>query len=172
MSCTFKVGKFGESYVQKLLRNAGITSRPNKAKSRKELTKWDLEADLDGREFHLEVKFDLMESQTGNVAVEYYNTRLAKPSGIAATASDLWVYVFQPLSAFVARTADLRSFCESVKPSRTIASGGDDNAALWLYSRDVILPAVFHPMDDLTPQELRFLLNELLNNEEKNGPQP
>lgn len=159
---SLEIGRFGEVYTQKLLRNAGLPTKLNEDRSRERLIEWDIESELGGRPFRIEVKFDQMEQKTGNVAVEFYNVKLGKPSGIDATVADLWVFVFQGMSAFVARTADLRSFCKTVKPFRHIPCGGDNNAALMLYSRDVILPAVFHPMDDLNPEELKGLLSGLL----------
>lgn len=124
------------------------------------MAEWDLASEL-GRPFTMEVKFDMASGRTGKVAVEHFNTRSWRPSGITETAADLWVYVFSPLSAFVCRAGDLRRFVHRVRPAREVV-GGDDNAALLLYPREVILPAVFRRMDGLAPADLRAVLGGLL----------
>lgn len=156
-----QLGLSGEKYVHKLLRNAGLTCRPNDEKSRLGKAGWDLEVELDNGPVQLEIKFDAMESVTGNVAIEYFNPRAGVPSGLGATTATLWVVVFSNLSAFVCRVADLKDFVRRVKPGKVASYAGDGNAELWLYARDVILPALFYPMDDLSPTELRALFGEL-----------
>ncbi len=158
------VGDLCEDYVAKLLRNAGLPVRLSR-KDRslaKPFHDWDVASDLGGRPFTIECKGDMMAESTGNVAVEFHNSRQDRPSGISATKADLWVFVFRGLSVFVCHTQDLREFISRVEPLRRLVAGGDDNASLLLYRREAILPVLFRPMDDLTPPELRGLLQELL----------
>lgn len=165
MKSSLKIGRFAEAYVEKLLKDAGFPALANKKKRRDELAQWDIESDLDGQTFRLEVKFDVMARTTGNVAIEYYNTKSCCASGLSATTADLWVYVFEPLSAFVCRTSDLIQFTKQVSPSRQLSSAGDDNAAIFLYAKSEILPAVFHQMDGLAPDDFRSLITTLLKDQ-------
>ncbi len=161
---TFRVGKSGERQLQKLFSQAGIKSVENAQTSRKKLSYWDLKAWINGHPFLVEVKFDVMASRTGNLAIEYYNTRMAKPSGIKGTKADLWVVVLaDPIRIYAARTSDLLQYCEAVRPFRNISCGGDDNAAMWLYPAEQILEAVFHRIDDIFPAHLPAKLATLLD---------
>ncbi len=139
------VGDFGENHVQSILNSASIRNWLNEHKeNRSKLIEWDIGFELDNDEFLIEVKFDRMEAKTGNIAIEYYNTKQAKPSGIMATKSHLWVVVLQdPVCAYVANTAQLREYYQKEQSFRNIACGGDMNAAMKLYPREQILNAVF-----------------------------
>ena len=77
--------------------------------------KFDLEfGQLDGETwFHeimtnktIEVKCDRMTTQTGNVYIEYESR--GKPSGIATSQADYWVYKFDEESAIVFKTNALK----------------------------------------------------------------
>lgn len=127
------------------------------------MIQWDVESALGGRRFTVEVKYDAYEAKSGNVAVEHFNVKQCKPSGITATTADLWAFVFADGSVWVARVDQLKKFVASVKPFRDIACGGDDNAAIKLYRREVILPGVpFHRADGLAVWDLTALLRDLL----------
>lgn len=156
-------GTFGEVYVRKVLSRAGIINELNEAKSKGELIKWDIKALLNGSHVTIEAKFDMAEASTGNIAIEYYNTKQGKPSGIKATTADLWCVVLQnPLTAWVSRTADLRAFFDGVKCFKEVACGGDQNSAMKLWPKDEILGACFHQFDDLEPAAVQQLLTNLL----------
>lgn len=129
----------------------------NHATDRATMAGWDLRSCAKGKFFTLEVKYDLMEAKTGNVAVEHYNTKSGHPSGITATKADLWVYVFSTLESHVCRASSLRDYLRDVPPKRSV-NGGDGNAALALYERDAILDTVFVPLTG----ELEGLLAGLL----------
>jgi hypothetical protein len=160
---TVGAGTFAEKKLIDLLSSAGIPAAKNASTKKSEMLKWDIEGDLGGRKFTVEAKFDMMAAKTGNLAVEYFNVRQGKPSGIKATTADLWaVCLTDPMTAWVCRTADLREYFESVKPLRDIACGGDDNAAMRLWRKDDILPAVFHRIDHLPAADLTSLLKTLL----------
>jgi hypothetical protein len=157
-------GDRAERDVVQLFANASIVIERNRARDLKKLILWDLKGSLADREFTIEVKYDLMEAKTGNIAVEYYNVRQCKPSGIMATEADLWIFVLQkPRSVWICRTAALLAYFDTAKPHRNIACGGDDNAAMKLYRRKVLFEAVpFHRVDLLSGDDLLSLLNELL----------
>lgn len=140
------------------------TRKNPEKRDRAKMAEWDLEASLGGAVFTLEVKYDKYESRSGNIALEYFNVRLGKPSGVAATKSDLWGVVLQgpPATAWLARTADLRKFYETAEPFRDVPCGGDQNAAMKLYRRDEMFEAVpFRRLDGLSREEVVRLLREL-----------
>lgn len=158
------LGGAAEEFVKKIFALAGISCLANTSSSRSNLVKYDLCCDGQWR-FTVEVKFDVMEAKTGNVAVEYFNTKQGKPSGILATEANLWVYVLNnPLTAWACQTSALKRFFESAKPYREIASGGDDNAAMKLYRREEIFSKVpFHRIDNLHGEEIVGVLEKLLS---------
>lgn len=150
-------GKFGEVALAKCLRRAGFLCVPHDG------IEYDLHCKLDDLDFTAEAKFDQMEAKTGNIAVEYYNTKQCKPSGIMATTADLWCVVLQdPVTIWICQVPDLREFLQRNKPYREVVNAGDDNAALKLYCRDIILPAVFTMVDELHPAELTDTIRGML----------
>lgn len=161
---TVGAGTFAEKKLIELLTAAGLPARKNPATRRTEMIGWDVEAHLADRRFTLEAKFDQYEARSGNVAIEYMNTKKCSPSGINATQADLWVTVLQdPFAVWVARTADLKQWFHTQKPYREISCGGDDNAAMKLFRREELFDGVpFHRIDDLHPAELTSLLKSLL----------
>lgn len=79
-----------------------------------------------------EVKNDVMASKTGNVALEYFNSKSKKASGITATKADWWVHKIDG-ELWIIRVADLLNFTKSEKPRKIINGGGDNNADLLIY---------------------------------------
>lgn len=157
-------GTYGEQLVSTLLTAAGVANRKNPEKSdRSKMILWDLELELRGATFTAEVKFDQMESKTGNIAIEYFNTKQGKPSGILATSAHLWVVVLQgPESVWAAPTPALRAHFGAAKPLREIACGGNQNSAMKLYRRDDLFAAVpFARLDGLAPAALEELVYKL-----------
>ncbi len=160
---TLGAGTKGEVLVSQLLLKAGISNQKNpETKNKALMIEWDLEAFMGQRRFTLEVKFDQMEQKTGNVAVEYWNVKQCKPSGISATSADIWCFCFSDGTVWMANTSRLRQFIADTKPFREISCGGDQNAAMKLYKREVILPSVFLRIDNIFPAQAIEVLNELL----------
>ena len=59
---------------------------------------WDLSVSqqVTGYEvFTVEVKYDEMQAKTGNIAIEIYNPKSGKPSGLTATKANLWCQVLK-----------------------------------------------------------------------------
>jgi hypothetical protein len=73
-----------------------------------------------------------MAVRTGNIALEYFNSKSMKPSGITATKADWWVHKIDG-ELWIIRVSDLLNFTKTEKPVRMISRGGDDNADLLLY---------------------------------------
>ena len=128
-----QVGKAGESLARKKMESLGIKT-----------------ADADGREadfyividnykkFSCEVKYDLYAEKSGNLAIEYFNTKICKPSGIDSTLCHFWIHVLSPDEVYFSTVENLKKFVKSTKPFRDITSGGDQNSAMFLYRKETI----------------------------------
>lgn len=129
------------------------------------MVEYDIEAKLVGRTFTIETKFDLYESLSGNIAIEFHNPKVGKPSGINATKADLWVHVVKDgtgYQAWVARVDKLKEYIRTHKPHRVIDRGGDNNASIYLYRRETLFPAVFRRIDDVPASERAAQLCSML----------
>ncbi len=153
-----RTGTQGEEFIEGLLRRAGARTEREKG-----FLGHDFVASIGGRKFAVEVKVDLKEATTGNIAMEYRNTKQGKPSGIMATESDLWAVVLQkPLTAWLSRTATLREFFKNSPCLRDVTNGGDNNSAMKLFKRVEIFAACFVRIDELPPADLKKIVVELL----------
>ena len=161
-------GKRGENLVKKTLEQAFKV----KLATKKNLH-WDLEIQHNRKEYRFEVKNDVKSKNTGNLAIEYWNTKLNKASGIGATTADFWVVVLEledenwnPVEqAWITKTEDLRNYIHEKPPVRDV-KGGDNNSAMKLYRKDDIL-SIFKRMDNLGKLEVFNLLEELTNGKGK-----
>ena len=155
-----KIGSKAEDFVIALFQDAGWTCTKNK-----DITH-DFEAVCGTKSLKFEVKFDKMSASTGNLAIEYYNPKLDKPSGITASKSDCWIFVVPDpkMSAFLVEVPCLLDYINNNKPFRTIDAGGDKNASLYLYKRQAIFEQVFFQIDELTPNMLNALLSTYTDN--------
>ena len=86
-----------------------------------------------------------MQDKTGNIAIEIYNPRSGKPSGLTATKATLWCQVLKD-SAWITSVKSLRKFCEETPPFKMFSSAGDGNAAILLYKTEDILQ-IFERID-------------------------
>jgi hypothetical protein len=141
-----KCGKRGEKIVCNFLDSKNIPFTLNTSSKLKNLAKWDIGFIINGQVIKVEVKFDLMASKTGNMAIEFFNTKMCKPSGIDATDSALWVVVLES-KGYVCSVGKLKDFIKRNKPLKTIISGGDKNASLYIYKLEHILP-IFRLLDE------------------------
>jgi hypothetical protein len=150
-------GSKGEALVQAVLAKADIDSEAggrNAAfdlKHTKPIT------------FMSEIKFDLYAARSGNIAIEFYNPKQGKPSGIGVTQAHLWFHVItKPMSIWVTSVCKLKKYMEENKPHRVVECGGDNNASIYLYKQDVIFNAIFHRIDECPALELGDILLKLL----------
>lgn len=150
---SFKLGKQGEEFALGLLKYAGFEAE----KTKKELLEYDLEFKV-GRKTHtVEVKFDYMSVKTGNIAIEFFNTKKGTPSGIDATKADIWMHLILDngnIVAWIAKTSELKEYIAKNAPKRTITNAGDDNASLYIYNADKLLDGCFVRIDNITDKEL------------------
>jgi len=134
----FAQGSKGEQMVMDLLSQVGgksvIPDKPQKSH--------DLEIELSNKKFTGEVKYDLMGGKTGNIALEFWNSKQDAPSGITATKADLWFHIFKE-EIWVANTIALKIYIQNNIPNKIIFSGGDNNANLYIYKATTILTSAF-----------------------------
>jgi hypothetical protein len=142
-----KRGGVAEELVVELLKSAQFDAAADK-KARQQ---WDVVAD----HLTVEVKFDEYEQKSGNVAIEVFNPRLGKPSGLTATEAFLWAHVLADGVVWITTVTALKKYLDKHNPDRIIERGGDNNATLYLYPSCEILPDVFHRIDDLTGAQIR-----------------
>lgn len=156
-----QAGKDGERLVKELFERHGISISKNTSSKRKDLLLWDLRAILPYGEIDLEVKSDLKERQTGNVAVEYFNTKKQAPSGIDATTAKLWVFVLiDPITIWACSVSELQNYIKKVKPLRDV-SGGDDNSQMFLYKREQLFDDIFYRIDNASDLSFQIIISKL-----------
>lgn len=157
---TFAEGREGEEAITRALSGVGFTVEraPLREKTR------DLDVRGHGLAFSLEVKRDLWQTRTGNLALEYRNPNTGEPSGVLATRADLFAFVLggAPYSGvWVARSGSVRSFFFSQPFLKDIHRGGDGNASFRLY-RDSHLLSIFRRLDGITKYDALYVLSFLL----------
>ena len=158
---SFFQGKIAENHVIELFTQCGIPAE----KTSKELKQYDITIKLGRKACTCEIKYDIMSEKTGNLAIEYWNSRQNKASGISATTSELWIQCIRDggnIVVFATRTKKLKEWMERNPPKRTILNAGDKNANLYLYDLDLILNSVFTRMDNVTKEEFPKLLKKVL----------
>lgn len=106
-------GKEGEQAVIQMLSRHGIPGEPNT--NRKEFSYYDIKAKISRKPFTIEVKNDKYAARSGNIAIEIYNPKSEKLSGLTATKSDIWVHIVNEEYWFTA-TSLLKSFINIHKP--------------------------------------------------------
>ena len=124
---------------------------------------WDLsvaQPETGHEVFTVEVKYDEMQAKTGNIAIEIYNPKSGKPSGLTATKANLWCQVLKD-SAWITSVKALRKFCEETPPFKMFSSAGDGNAAILLYKTEDILK-IFDRIDECPTPQLPEKINLLL----------
>ena len=154
----FAKGKEGEDLVKQLLAKAGIESSGNE--TRANLSYYDMSSDLGDKNFTVEVKNDLYAKKSGNIAIEIYNPKSKKKSGISITKSDLWVHIALG-ETWVAKTEAIRDYIRNNK-GREITYAGDGNATILLYEARKIFNSCFSRIDNVSGKEIYSLITNLL----------
>jgi hypothetical protein len=148
----FRFGKKGEDIVLELLTKLDIPANRPEPFSKY----YDLILKLD-KEYTAEIKADLMGARTGNIALEFWNSRKNEASGISATKSDLWFHIFCK-EVWVANTLDLKVYVQNNSPHKMTFDSGDKNANLYLYNAKVIFGDIFTRLDNLDIKTAKELL--------------
>ena len=154
-----KRGNGAQRLVIQLYDNCELQSEPVNSRG-PDRSFWDVITNGCGLSFTTEVKFDEYEARSGNVAIETYNPRLGKPSGLGITKAFFWAHVLAEEVVWLTPTERLRIFVQENEPKRIIGAGGDGNATLYLYESVVILPAIFTRIDQLSKKELLQYIKE------------
>lgn len=125
---------------------------------------WDLSVAQIGTDyevFTVEVKYDEMQAKTGNIAIEFYNSKLDRPSGLSATKADLWCHVLQD-SVWITSVDKLKKFCKDVSPFKSFNYAGDGNASILLYKTEDILE-IFDNISNCDEEKLIKTIEGLLS---------
>lgn len=144
---SFYIGNKGESLTRQLFEKHNYIVEPVDKKNR---DFYDMTLSKRGRSRTIEVKFDVKSRFTGNLAIEFYNTKQDKDSGLNISKADFFVYVV-PIRTitgnivdeiWIANTTDLRNFTTTVT-GRFVSGAGDNNAYIGLYPKEKLLGPVF-----------------------------
>tara|TARA_S200000501_G_C20508865_1_gene605963 strand:- start:5 stop:502 length:498 start_codon:yes stop_codon:yes gene_type:complete len=155
-------GENAEDSVAKILSHRWDIHKAHEVESGA-FSDWDLsvaQKETGDEVFTVEVKYDEMQSKTGNIAIEIYNPRSGKPSGLTATKATLWCHVLQD-SVWITSVDKLKKFCEETTPFKMFSSAGDGNAAILLYKTDDIL-TIFERIDKCSQESLRTIIDSQL----------
>lgn len=154
----FNQGDKGENRIIDLLKNFEIEA----AKPVPYNKYYDLLISLN-KEYKGEVKSDLMGKQTGNIALEFWNSKKNEPSGLSSTLADIWFHIFCD-EVWIANTLELKLYVQNVQPLKIIFSGGDKNANLYIYKADKIFKDIFTRIDNIeTKHGKKTILNKVGN---------
>lgn len=129
---SLNIGTQGEKFSRKMLESLGFKTEDGDGKI---VDFWLI---VGKKKYSCEVKFDVYANKSGNYAIETYNTKLCKPSGIMSTTCDLWFHALSENVIHFCICTDLKDFTEKTKPKKLIISGGDSNANLSLYAAENI----------------------------------
>lgn len=151
-----KKGGVAEKLVNDLFLNAGLHS------DFAQTLDYDLEIFLSNSVVSIEVKFDEKERESGNIAVEVYNPKTDKPSGITITNAMLWIVVLADLAVWVTTTDRLRRYMDHHPPVRIVDKAGDKNATLYLYESGVILSDIFVRIDNVDIGTVKSIIKNIV----------
>lgn len=161
----FQKGRKGEDFAKEVLEKFGVLCEMNTDYEKR--YDYDLSCKLGKEKFTIEVKFDDKSASTGNLYIEYHNSKADKPSGVTVTKSNLWIQVLPEedglKTVWVTSVSSLRNFMEEVEPYKKIAFGGDDNSAGYVYTKETILNKLFKRIDNLDKKNAIKLIKEMLN---------
>ena len=156
-----KMGESAEKKIIDLYTRIGYSSIKNKDNLMKSY--YDIISDYNKGHgtFTTEVKHDLYANKSGNIAIETFNPKTGKDSGLGITKADLWVHITD--IPYITSVKKLKEYVEENKPFRIIDCGGDDNATLYLYKADIILDAIFTPFTwDTSKKDGQKIITTLL----------
>ena len=153
-----KIGKVGEQAVIDCLFKHGLPYKLNDTENKLD---YDIESEIAGKKFTIEVKYDKMSCRTGNVCIEYHNDDLNSDSGILGTKANLFATVIEDGSnhvVFLTSVKRLRKFIKDVPPLKDFKMGGNNNSSFYLYKDSHILPAIYERIDtQTTDKSLKFI---------------
>lgn len=158
-----RIGDEGESFLIRYLERLEIVAEKNL-----DLTnahKYDIMCRMGRQFFTGEVKFDKMAVETGNIAIEVFNTRSQTASGITSTEADLWFHLVldgNNITCWFNKTSVVLDFINNTRPKRVVERAGDGNAKILLYSIEDILGSVLLRLENLEIPKAKRLIKEVL----------
>ncbi|MFW9876832.1 MAG: hypothetical protein ACFFG0_27375 [Candidatus Thorarchaeota archaeon] len=154
------LGRNGEKFLQNYLIKNGIDCKLNEVNN----ADYDLICKYKRTKFTIEVKYDMYAEKSGNIAIEYYNPQLDKPSGLYSTKADLWCTIipdFTNKTMWCCTVKKFKKYIETHKPYRIVENCGDGNANIYLYKLDDIMD-LFIRLDRLTEDKLIKAIRKIL----------
>lgn len=161
------IGKHGEELIKKLLNFSGIECNQNEEYKSKD--DYDLICKIGKSKFTIESKYDRYSQKSGNLAIEFYNPKSKKPSGIASTKATIWGLIINDMdyqTIWLTKVDTLKEFIKNNKPAKTIQSVGDGNASIHLYKVENILP-IFTRIDNLEKEDIVKTIKNLIKKPRK-----
>ena len=132
------MGGLAEEFVSGVCAAYGFEVRPNLG----EPADFDYELAYGQQKTTIEVKFDLYAERSGNIAIEFYNPKGGKPSGIERTKAVWWVHVLAknhlPSEAYAIECGELRRLIREKPPPKIVPEAGDGNSSIYLYPRSFL----------------------------------
>lgn len=131
---SFKLGNQGEDLLISFFNKLGLECTKASERSHDLILKYT-------SDILVEVKNDVYSRRSGNIALEFYNTKQCKPSGIAASQSHLWCHIhYNNQNTYISfcPTKLLKEWFEREVAKKIISCGGDDNSSMKLYSQDLL----------------------------------
>jgi Holliday junction resolvase len=144
------IGDEAELEVIEYLNSIGFATSKNTDTKTRQF--YDIEATYDNKSITLEIKHDKMAAKTGNVAIEYYNSKQCKPSGIYVTKAKWWVHKIDGVM-WICEVEKLINFTKTEKADKMIVGGGDKNADLFIYRVDRFTDICRDLKTMVTPEE-------------------
>lgn len=153
------VGSKAEMAVIDLLESHGIVCSKSIGKN----SFYDIEVELDNQYLFIEVKYDKMSDVTKNLALEYFNPKSEKLSGISVTQSDYWIFAFEkPLQLWISSIDEIKNYVGQNPPMKVVDIAGDRNASLYLYKRDKLISSIFTRIDNMNKDDLIHMFNSYI----------
>jgi len=137
---SIKIGNKAEQKLMSVLDGLGIKSVKNDDPKTRSF--YDVSAEIFGETKTFEVKYDVMSSKTGNFAIEYYNPKSNKDSGLMVTKADYWVHCFnegEEIVIKICKVSELKDFCCQNNPCKDVKSCGDNNSNMLIFKKERIL---------------------------------
>lgn len=157
------LGNTAENFCINTFRSFSIEAEKNSDTKTREF--WDLDCVIGKKKFKVEVKYDVMAQKTGNLAIEFYNSKSLKPSGIDATKAHIWAHVIQDdtnKTMWIASVKQMKLFIKDNTPFKTLNDVGDNNACIHLYKDSDMLSVVLHRFETLDETDAAKLVRRLL----------
>lgn len=146
-------GEKAEQLVCDILNRADIQASRDKTAG----YKWDIILEHEGKKAGVEVKFDKYEKKTGNIAIEVFNSRQNKKSGLSSTLAKFWVCVLSNGEVWITLSELLKKYTKENEPLFKSYNSGDGNANILLYKKRDIMKKFFR-IDNVDKYELQEII--------------